>query len=147
MGHFTIRDSLQATSNKMIIKTTDLKDLLIKNSEWKLKSNWNCYTIANINLLQITRSDLYVRYLWSKIIWYYRFYDNFNICGCESETIFQCFVYHSISVFGLGLLQIRTLTGDDAQSEIHQVQMNFCFFYHFQKYVTVKNIVQKTRYF
>jgi len=49
-------DNSQATSNKMMYKTTDSQDLKLKrNSRWVNRvCHWNYYTIAINNLLQIS---------------------------------------------------------------------------------------------
>ena len=50
------RDILRAASNKVIVKTTIVQDVINNNIKWKLVRNCNCYTIVSINLFQISIS-------------------------------------------------------------------------------------------
>ena len=66
--------------------------------------HWNYYTIANSNYYK----SLSVGCLSSRLLWHHRSFSNTS--GSKSETIVQCFVCHSISVFKFDLLHRRKRT-------------------------------------
>ena len=59
--------------------------------------------ICYIHLFQISNSEIWLKVTWCNQHKFLssRFYVSSNLCGSKSEIILQCFVYHSIYIFGL----------------------------------------------
>jgi len=69
--------------------------------------HWHYYTIANINLLQISISEMPVVEVSLTLSFLFQYK---SVSGSMSETITQCFVCHSISAFRFGLFSRRKCT-------------------------------------
>ena len=68
--------------------------------------HWNYYTAANSNLLVLQKSR---GCLWSRHLTLSFLYQN-QCWRCKSQTIIQCFVCHSISVFRFDFFHCRKFT-------------------------------------
>jgi len=99
-----------STSNKMMCKITDSQHLKLKKGRQGNASLKFLYynTIANSNLLQISINRMSVVQASLTLSFLFQY----QCLWCKSETIVQCFVWHSISAFRFNLLveNVCTLT-------------------------------------
>jgi len=87
----------------MMYEQTDSQDLNYKRED-KWVSHCNYYIIT------IYYKSLPMRCLWSRLVRQYRSFSKISFSGSRSETIVQCFVFHSSSVCRFDLLHSRKCT-------------------------------------
>ena len=97
--------NLWTTSNKKMCKMTESHDLKLKR-EGKWVRHWNFCTTTNSNLLQISNSKMPVVEISLTLSYLYQ--AQYVSCS-KSETVVQCFVCNSISVFRFDLLHAETV--------------------------------------